>query len=68
MEHDDVVTMFHEFGHLMHHVLGGHQRWIHQSGVATEWDFVEAPSQMFEEWAWSHDTLAPSPGTTRPAR
>jgi thimet oligopeptidase len=58
MEHDDVVTMFHEFGHLMHHVLGGHQQWITQSGVATEWDFVEAPSQMFEEWAWSHDTLA----------
>lgn len=58
MEHDDVVTMFHEFGHLMHHVLGGHQRWITQSGVATEWDFVEAPSQMFEEWAWSYETLA----------
>jgi thimet oligopeptidase len=58
MEHDDVVTMFHEFGHLMHHVLGGHQRWISQSGVATEWDFVEAPSQMFEEWAWSYDTLS----------
>jgi thimet oligopeptidase len=58
MEHDDVVTMFHEFGHLMHHILGGHQKWITQSGVATEWDFVEAPSQMFEEWAWSHATLA----------
>ncbi|CAN5854572.1 M3 family metallopeptidase [soil metagenome] len=58
LEHDDVVTMFHEFGHLMHHVLGGHQKWITQSGVATEWDFVEAPSQMFEEWAWRHDTLA----------
>ncbi|MFT3696907.1 MAG: M3 family metallopeptidase [Kofleriaceae bacterium] len=58
MEHDDVVTMFHEFGHLMHHVLGGHQKWITQSGVATEWDFVEAPSQMFEEWAWNAATLA----------
>jgi thimet oligopeptidase len=58
MEHDDVVTMFHEFGHLMHHVLGGHQPWVTQSGVATEWDFVEAPSQMFEEWAWSFETLA----------
>jgi thimet oligopeptidase len=58
MEHDDVVTMFHEFGHLMHHVLGGQEhRWIDQAGVATEWDFVEAPSQMFEEWAWSHLTL-----------
>ncbi|MEZ4366410.1 MAG: M3 family metallopeptidase [Kofleriaceae bacterium] len=58
MEHDDVVTMFHEFGHLMHHILGGQQRWATQSGVATEWDFVEAPSQMFEEWAWSPETLA----------
>ncbi|MBA3457417.1 MAG: Zn-dependent oligopeptidase [Deltaproteobacteria bacterium] len=58
LEHDDVVTMFHEFGHLMHHVLGGQQKWVTQSGVATEWDFVEAPSQMFEEWAWSYDTLA----------
>ena len=58
MEHDDVVTMFHEFGHLMHHILGGHQHWIRQSGVATEQDFVEAPSQMFEEWAWNHETLS----------
>ncbi len=58
MEHGDVVTMFHEFGHLMHHVLGGKQAWVTQSGVATERDFVEAPSQMFEEWGWSHETLA----------
>ncbi len=58
MDHDDVVTMFHEFGHLMHHVLGGKQRWVSQAGVATERDFVEAPSQMFEEWGWNHDTLA----------
>ena len=58
LEHDDVVTMFHEFGHLMHHVLGGNQPWITHSGVATEWDFVEAPSQMFEEWAWTHETLS----------
>jgi thimet oligopeptidase len=58
LEHDDVVTMFHEFGHLMHHVLGGHHTWVRHSGVATEFDFVEAPSQMFEEWAWSHATLS----------
>jgi thimet oligopeptidase len=57
MEHGDVTTMFHEFGHLMHHVLGGQGKWLDQSGVATEWDFVEAPSQMFEEWAWNYDTL-----------
>jgi thimet oligopeptidase len=58
MDHGDVVTMFHEFGHLMHHVLGGKHHWIAQSGVATERDFVEAPSQMFEEWGWSYDTLS----------
>ncbi len=58
MEHEDVVTMFHEFGHLMHHVLAGQQKWIRQSGVANEQDFVEAPSQMFEEWAWNHETLS----------
>ncbi len=58
MDHGDVVTMFHEFGHLMHHVLGGNHHWVSQSGVATERDFVEAPSQMFEEWGWSYETLA----------
>lgn len=59
MEHDEVVTLFHEFGHLVHHVLGGQQqKWARFSGVATEWDFVEAPSQMLEEWAWDASVLA----------
>jgi thimet oligopeptidase len=58
MEHGDVKTYFHEFGHLLHHVLGGHTRWAGQSGVATEWDFVEAPSQMLEEWVWDPGVLA----------
>jgi len=58
MEHNQVETMFHEFGHLMHHIFGGHKTWITQSGTSTELDFVEAPSQMFEEWAWSYDTLS----------
>jgi thimet oligopeptidase len=58
MEHGDVVTFFHEFGHLMHHTFGGRQQWASFSGVATEWDFVEAPSQLLEEWAWSPDVLA----------
>jgi len=57
MEHDDVVTLFHEFGHLMHHVLAGRHGWARFSGVATEWDFVEAPSQMLEEWAWDAQVL-----------
>ena len=58
MEHDEVVTLFHEFGHLVHHVLAGRQQWVRFSGVATEWDFVEAPSQMLEEWAWDASVLA----------
>ena len=57
MEHDHVVTLFHEFGHLVHHVLGGRAEWTRFSGVATEWDFVEAPSQMLEEWAWDPEIL-----------
>ncbi len=50
MQYADVVTYFHEFGHLMHEVLGGRQRWAGQSGIATEGDFVEVPSQMLEEF------------------
>jgi thimet oligopeptidase len=57
MEHHEVVTLFHEFGHLMHHVLAGRHEWVRFSGVATEWDFVEAPSQMLEEWAWNAAVL-----------
>ena len=41
----------------MHHILGGRQRWVRFSGVATEWDFVEAPSQLLEEWAWDASVL-----------
>jgi thimet oligopeptidase len=57
MEHGDVVMLFHEFGHLVHHVLAGRQDWVRFSGVTTEWDFVEAPSQMLEEWAWNAEIL-----------
>lgn len=57
LEHTDVVTFFHEFGHLMHHILGGKQRYVRFSGVATEWDFVEVPSQVFEEWAFEYGVL-----------
>lgn len=57
MDHDQVTTFFHEFGHLLHHVLGGNQEFVSFSGVATEWDFVEAPSQLFEEWAMNTEAL-----------
>jgi len=51
MEHDDVETFLHEFGHLLHTIFAGQQRWMGVAGISTEWDFVEAPSQMLEEWA-----------------
>jgi len=50
MQYSDVVTFFHEFGHLMHNILGGQQMWSGISGFQTETDFVEAPSQMLEEF------------------
>jgi thimet oligopeptidase len=58
MEHSQVTTFLHEFGHMIHGMFGGHTRWLGQSGVATEWDFVEAPSQMLENWVYDYDTLA----------
>ncbi len=58
MEYGDVVTFFHEFGHLMHWILGGQQQWAGISGISMEADFVEAPSQMLEEWMHSPQVLA----------
>jgi thimet oligopeptidase len=58
MEYDDVVTFFHEFGHLMHWIIGGQQQWAGISGITMESDFVEAPSQMLEEWMRSPQVLA----------
>ena len=43
MEHQDVTTFFHEFGHLLHTIFAGGQRWEPIAGISTEWDFVEAP-------------------------
>jgi thimet oligopeptidase len=50
MLYSDVVTFFHEFGHMMHAVLGSHQDWVGTSAFNVEWDFVEVPSQMLEEF------------------
>jgi thimet oligopeptidase len=58
MDYGDVSTFFHEFGHLMHHILGGQQPWAGISGITMESDFVEAPSQMLEEWIRSPQVLA----------
>jgi thimet oligopeptidase len=58
MEYGDVETFFHEFGHLMHHILGGQQQWAGISGITMEADFAEAPSQMLEEFIRSPQVLA----------
>ena len=58
MQHGQVVTFLHEFGHLIHWMFAGHQEWSNVSGIATEWDFVEAPSQMLQEWVWDYETIS----------
>ena len=50
LQYNDVVTFFHEFGHLMHAILGGETEWAGISGFAAEGDFIEVPSQMLEEF------------------
>lgn len=57
LRHDDVVTLFHEFGHVLHMTFSK-ARIARFSGASTEWDFVEAPSQIMEHWCWSPEILA----------
>ncbi len=56
MTHSQVTTYFHEFGHALHHVLT-QQALATYAGTNTVRDFVEAPSQMFEEWTYARETL-----------
>jgi thimet oligopeptidase len=58
MEHGDVQTFLHEYGHLIHGIFAGQQNWEGANPFNIEWDFVEAPSQMLENWVWDYDTLA----------
>ena len=56
LEHDDVITMFHEFGHLVHWLLC-HPQIASQYSFAVKGDFTEAPSQFLENWCWEYDAL-----------
>lgn len=57
LTYDEVETFFHEFGHVMHNVLS-ETEFASQGGTSVQGDFVEAPSQIYEEWARRPETLA----------
>jgi len=56
MQHSEVVTYFHEFGHLVHGIVSGEIAWA-RVRRPSEWDFIEAPSQFLEEWIYDYEVL-----------
>ena len=57
LDSTELETLLHEFGHILHGVLS-ETRYVDHAGTSVERDFVEAPSQMFEEWSRSSEPLA----------
>lgn len=57
LPHSDVETLFHEFGHVLHNLMTT-AKITRFSGTSVAWDFVEAPSQVLENWCWDHKILS----------
>jgi len=57
ISHDDVQTLFHESGHLIHSLFAGDQKYVRFSGTNCQHDFVEVPSQLMEEYVWDAEIL-----------
>ncbi len=57
LTHNDVTTLFHEFGHGLHHMLT-REKYLQSSGIAgVAWDAVELPSQLMENWCWDPESI-----------
>ena len=56
LKHGEVETLFHEFGHVLHNALTK-SKYRAFAGANVSWDFVEAPSQLLERWAWDPAVL-----------
>lgn len=57
LTHSDVVTLFHEFGHTLHHVLTQIDYFSVSGMNGVSWDAIELPSQFMENWAWEWDVI-----------
>lgn len=56
--HEEVITLFHELGHCLHHVLTKVDYYSAAGMQGVEWDAVELPSQFFEHWCWALESIA----------